>query len=215
MSSPTPQPSAGHLTYDEAVASLTAPGAEYELVTETIGDVEYTVFRNLPTSLRDIYDQARRDHGEKDFLVFEDTRLTYSQACDRAAAIAHQLIHRYGVEKGERVAIGMRNCPEWVIAFMAITSCGAISVSLNGWWSGEELEYGLGARVRPEGLRRQARLPGSAALRTVGRPPSRIGRSQHRRTLGRRSAGRRRRLRPALATGRGSADAGRRVDRRR
>ena len=166
MSRTKPQPSAGHLTYSEAVAGLTAPGAEFELVTETIGGVEYTVFRHLPTSLRDIYDQARQDHGDKDFLVFDDTRLTYSEAHARAAAIAHQLIHRFGVEKGDRVAIGMRNCPEWVISFMAITSCGAISVSLNGWWSGEELEYGLkdcGARValldRPRYERLADRLP--------------------------------------------------------
>ena len=148
------------------MASLTAPGAEFELATETIGGVEYTVFRNLPTSLRDIYDQARKDHGEKDFLVFEGTRLTYAEAWDRAAAIAHQLVHRYGVEKGDRVAIGMRNCPEWVIAFMAITSCGAVSVSLNGWWSGEELEHGLedcGAKVvfldEPRHERLAGRLP--------------------------------------------------------
>ena len=143
MSGTKPQPPAGHPTYDEAVASLTAPGAEFELATETIRGVEYTVFRNLPASLRDLYDRARKDHGEKDFLVYGDTRLTYSEAWDRAAAIAHHLVHRYGIEKGDRVAIGMRNFPEWVIAFMAITSCGAISVSLNGWWSGEELEHGL------------------------------------------------------------------------
>ncbi len=174
MSGTKPQPAAGHRTYDEALASLTAPGAEYELVTETIGGVEYTIFRNLPTSLRDIYDQARQDHGEKDFLVYEDTRLTYSQAYDRAAAIAHQLIHRYGVEKGDRVAIGMRNCPEWVIAFMAITSCGAISVSLNAWWSGEELEFGLkdcGAKLvfldRPCYERLADRLP-ALGVRGIG-----------------------------------------------
>ncbi len=174
MSRTKPQPSAGHPTCDEALARLTAPGAEYELATETIGGVEHTVFRNLPTSLRDIYDQARQDHGGKDFLVFEDTRLTYSQAHDRAAALAHQLIHRYGVEKGDRVAIGMRNCPEWVIAFMAITSCGAISVSLNAWWSGEELEYGLkdsGARLvfldRPRYERLADRLP-ALGVRSIG-----------------------------------------------
>lgn len=150
MNGAKPRPSAGHPTHDEAVAALTAPGAAFELATETIGGIEYRVFRNLPASLRDIYDQARRDHGDKDFLVCEDTRLTYAEAWDRAAAIAHQLIHRYGVAKGDRVAIGMRNCPEWVVAFMAITSSGAIAVSLNGWWSGEELEHGLkdcGARL--------------------------------------------------------------------
>ena len=169
-----PRPSAGHLTYDEAVAALTAPGADFELADETIGGVEYRVFRNLSTSLRDIYDRARQDHGEKDFLVFGDARLTYSEAYDRAAAIAHRLIHRYGVEKGDRVAIAMRNCPEWVIAFMAITSCGAICVSLNGWWSGEELEYGLkdsGARLvfldQPRYERLAGRLP-ALGVRSIG-----------------------------------------------
>ena len=159
---PTPA-LADHPTHDEAVASLTAPGAEFELGSETIGGVEYRVFRNLPASLRDLYDQARQDHGEKDFLVYEDTRLTYSEAWDRAAAIAHHLVHRCGVGEGDRVAIGMRNYPEWVIAFMAITSCGAISVSLNGWWSGEELAQGLedcGARVVFLDEPRHARLAG-------------------------------------------------------
>ena len=174
MSGTKPRPSAGHPTYDEAVASLTAPGAEFELATETVGGVEYTVFRNLAASLRDLYDQARKDHGEKDFLVYGDTRLTYSEAWDRAAAIAHHLVHRYGVEKGDRVAIGMRNYPEWVVAFMAITSCGAISVSLNGWWSGEELEHGLkdcGARVvfldEPRHERLADRLP-ALGVRCIG-----------------------------------------------
>ena len=144
--------------------------------------VEYRIFRNLPASLRDLYDQARKDHGEKDFLVYEDARLTYAEAWDRAAAISHQLVHRYGVGKGDRVAIGMRNCPEWVIAFMAITSCGAISVSLNGWWSGEELEYGLrdsGAKVvfldEPRHERLAGRLPAldvrCICARLEGPPP--------------------------------------------
>ena len=166
MSGAKPRASAGRPSHDEAVASLTAPGAEYELVTETIGGVEYRVFRSLPATLRDIYDEARRDHGDKDFLVLGRTRLTYAEVHDRASAIAHQLVHRYGIERGDRVAIGMRNCPEWVIAFMAITSCGGICVSLNGWWSGEELEFGLkdcGARVvfldRPRYERLAGRLP--------------------------------------------------------
>ena len=133
------EPIHGQMTYDESVAWLTAPGADWELATETVRGVDYQVFKNLPATLRDVYDQARQDHGDKDFLVFQDTRLTYNEAYERAAALAHQLVHRYGVKQGDRVAIGMRNYPEWVIAFMAITSSGAISVSLNGWWSGEEL----------------------------------------------------------------------------
>ncbi len=139
----TTEPVLGQMTEAESLAHLTGPGGEFELVDETVRGIEYKVFKNMARSLREVYEQARLDHGDKEFLVFEDTRLTYAEVYERAAAIAHQLIHRYGVQKGDRVAIGMRNYPEWVIAFMAITSSGAISVSLNGWWSGEELEYGL------------------------------------------------------------------------
>ncbi len=173
---PTPghQPVHGEMTWDESVAWLTAPGADWELATETVRGVAYRVFRNLPPTLRRVYDQAREDHREKDFLVFQDARLTYNEAVERAAALAHQLVHRYGVKKGDRVAIGMRNCPEWVIAFMAVTSSGAISVSLNGWWSGEELEYGLkdsGARLaffdQERYERVAARLPG-LVVKSIG-----------------------------------------------
>ena len=138
------------LNYEESIAKLTAEDGAFPVVSESIRGIDYRIFRDLPGSLRELYDMGKNDHGDKDFLVFEDTRLTYAETYDRAAAVAHQLIHRYGVEKGDRVAIGMRNFPEWVVAFMAITSTGAISVSLNAWWTGEELEYGLqesGSRV--------------------------------------------------------------------
>ncbi len=168
------EPIHGEMTYEESAAYLTAPGADWELTTETVRGVEYRIFRNLPPTLRDVYDQACQDHADKDFLVFQDTRLTYAQAYRRAAALAHELIHRYGVQKGDRVAIGMRNYPEWVIAFMAVTSSGAISVSLNGWWSGEELEYGLrdsGARLaffdRQRYERVADRLPG-LGVKSIG-----------------------------------------------
>jgi long-chain acyl-CoA synthetase len=41
------------------------------------------------------------------------------------------------------VGIALRNYPEWISAFMGITSAGAIAVAMNVWWSGEELVYGI------------------------------------------------------------------------
>ena len=56
---------------------------------------------------------------------------------------ARVLADRFAVAKGDRVAIAMRNFPEWIIAFWATTAIGAIAVPLNAWWTGEELVYGL------------------------------------------------------------------------
>ena len=82
-------------------------------------------------------------HGITPFLVYEDERTTFSEHYRIACTLAHRLQSDFGVEQGDRVAIIMRNLPEWVMAFWGATLAGAIVVPLNAWWSGEELRYGL------------------------------------------------------------------------
>ena len=54
-----------------------------------------------------------------------------------------QWLKRYGIQRGDRVAIAMRNYPEWAVAFFAVTSIGAIAVAINAWWNPRELSYSL------------------------------------------------------------------------
>src|SRR4029077_4392904 len=99
--------------------------------------------------LRVILD-ASRGRGDSSFIVYEDEVLTFEQHYRAAAHLASILTERYGVAKGDRVAIVMRNFPEWSIAFWAAAAAGAIVVPLNAWWTADELEYGLqdsGAKV--------------------------------------------------------------------
>lgn len=130
------------LSYDEATALVTAPGARFATETITIDGVEVTTFSNAPRSLREVFD-ASRSRGDATFLVYEDERWSFSEVMRHVDALAHLLVHDLGVRPGDRVAIGMRNYPEWIISFAAITSIGAISVSLNAWWTEEELAYAL------------------------------------------------------------------------
>jgi long-chain acyl-CoA synthetase len=130
------------LGYDEAAASVTAPGERYEVETIVVGGVEVRAFAHAPPSLRHLFDTAR-DRGDDVFLVYEDERWTFAEVMQHVDAMAALLVDRYGVQPGDRVAIGMRNYPEWVIAFAAITSIGAVSVSLNAWWTPDELDYAL------------------------------------------------------------------------
>ena len=137
------------MTYADAVARVTAPGERFETVQIDINGIKQTVFKNAPNSLRDIFDTAR-GRGDDVFLVYEDERWTFAQVMEHVDALGALLVERYRVAKGDRVAIGMRNYPEWVMAFAAITSIGAISVSLNAWWTEDELDYALddcGAKV--------------------------------------------------------------------
>ena len=62
--------------------------------------------------------------SEAEFLVYEDERLTFAETYKKCAQVAQLLVRDYGITKGDRVAISMRNYPEWVLAFMAVTSVG-------------------------------------------------------------------------------------------
>jgi long-chain acyl-CoA synthetase len=128
------------ITRSEALARLTAAGQLHELVTTTIDGYPQRVFVNAPPTLRDLYVQTLSD---KTFYVFEDERLTFENAWREAARIAHVLAHDYGVAKGDRVAINLRNYPEWILAFKAATSIGAIAVAMNAHWQSEEMAFSL------------------------------------------------------------------------
>ena len=99
-------------------------------------------WKSAPANLRAVFDLSAL-HGDKDFLVYEDERVTFAEHHRIVAALGHQLIDRFGVQPGDRVAIAMRNLPDWVMAFWATITVGAVAVPLNAWWTGEELAYGL------------------------------------------------------------------------
>lgn len=126
----------------EAIATLSAPGQHYELVEKSINGNPCRVFTSGPKTLRDLLDHAQQ-FADYTYLAYEQERLTYADTYKEAARIAHVLTDDYDIKKGDRVAIGMRNYPEWVTSFLAITSIGGIAVALNALWSGEELAYGL------------------------------------------------------------------------
>ncbi|MDQ3145644.1 MAG: acyl--CoA ligase [Actinomycetota bacterium] len=136
-------------TLAEVHAQLTAPGAMFEMGEDVVRGVSTRVWRNTAPSLAAVLESSR-ERGERPFLVYEDERLSFDEHYRAAATLARALIDRYGVQKGDRVAVAMRNFPEWSVAFWAAAAVGAVVVPLNAWWAGPELEYGLedsGARV--------------------------------------------------------------------
>ncbi len=164
------------MTRSEAIAALAKSGERYELQELEINGVPLRVFKNAPSSLRALYADTKSD---KPFIVYDDERLTFADAYRDAARVAHLLVHEYGVAKGDRVAISMRNYPEWILAFMAATSIGAIAVAMNSMWPPEEMEYGLddsGAKVLfadQERLDRLSQCSKSLSVRAVAVRPAR------------------------------------------
>ena len=170
----------------ELEQSLTGRGGPFEIVEVEIRGVTTRVWKTAPGSLRDIW-EASRAHSERDFLVYDDQRYTYGHAHTVVANLARRLTERYGLGQGDRIAIAMRNYPEWALSFWATVAIGAVAVPLNAWWTGPELAYGLsdsGAKLliadgerleRLESDLDRLGLAGVVGVRTDAPPPGVVG----------------------------------------
>lgn len=129
-------------TVTDVFRALTADGAPFEMETRIICGRPVRAYKQGFTDLRALFLASRR-WGDRDFLVFEGERLTYDEHFRAVAALARVLVARYGIAKGDRIAIAMRNFPEWPIVFWAAVSIGAVATPLNAWGTGDDLRYGV------------------------------------------------------------------------
>jgi long-chain acyl-CoA synthetase len=128
------------VTRAEALARLTAEGT-FEIVEEPGAGYPMRVYKHAPPSFRSLLELSRR-YDARPFLIYGEEVLTYAHHFGKVAALARHM-RAIGVEKGDRVAIGMRNYPEWVISFWACQAIGAVSVAINAWWTGPEIAFAL------------------------------------------------------------------------
>ncbi len=126
---------------NEVEAMLCASGQPFEMETVEIEGVPTRVWKNAHPSLAAMAEHAR-GHGDAEFLIYRDERVTYASWYNAVATLAHKL-QQIGVTKGDRVALAMRNLPEWPVIFFAGVAIGAIVVPLNAWWTEQELTFGL------------------------------------------------------------------------
>jgi long-chain acyl-CoA synthetase len=136
--------------YNAAWNELTAPGAMFAMTETEIRGVPMRVFASAPPTMRTIWEIAG-GYADRTYLVYEDERATYGEVAAQVRALAHLLRDVHGVGPGDRVAVAMRNYPEWVVSYWAVASIGAAVVGMNAWWTSQEMAYGL-ADSRPKVL---------------------------------------------------------------
>ncbi|HYH50986.1 MAG TPA: class I adenylate-forming enzyme family protein, partial [Acidimicrobiia bacterium] len=114
----------------------------FAVAERTVGGVSSRYWANAPGWLGEVW-EASRSHGSRDYLVYEDERYSYADAHRIVDGLAVALADKYGLGRGDRFAIAMRNYPEWVFSFWAGIALGAVAVPLNAWWTADELGYAL------------------------------------------------------------------------
>ena len=125
----------------EVWGELTAPGAPFEVASVPVQGVPVKAYKNAPKNVRELW-LSSAQFGPRDYLVYQDERITYAEAHRLTGAIAAWLL-REGVAPGDRIAVAMRNYPEWLLVYWAAVSSGVAVVGMNAWWVADEVEYAL------------------------------------------------------------------------
>jgi long-chain acyl-CoA synthetase len=125
----------------KAWGELTAPGAPFEIETISVRGAPMRSYKNMPKTVRDLW-LASAQFADREYLIYQDERMTYAEAHRQVAAVGAWLAAR-GVARGDRVAIAMRNYPEWLLVYWACVSLGIAVVGMNAWWVAEEVDYAI------------------------------------------------------------------------
>jgi long-chain acyl-CoA synthetase len=125
----------------KAWRELTAPGAPFEIETLTVRGAPMRSYKNMPKTVRELW-LASAQFADREYLIYQDERMTYGEAHRQVAAVGAWLAAR-GVARGDRVAIAMRNYPEWLLVYWACVCMGVAVVGMNAWWVAEEIDYAI------------------------------------------------------------------------
>ncbi len=127
--------------YRAAREELTRPGGQFALTRTNVRGVDILTYAAAPPHMR-VFWELSAAHGDKEYVVYEDEHYSYAQIHEDVRKLAAAFVAQ-GVQPGDRIALAMRNYPEWITGYWAGIAVGAAVVGMNAWWTPPEMEYAL------------------------------------------------------------------------
>jgi len=91
-------------------------------------------------SIYEQFEKVSRDFAEKPALIYLGMKYSFSQLREGTETLAANL-HRMGVSKGDKAVLYLPNCPQWVVAWLALQRIGAVAVPISPIYTPADLEY--------------------------------------------------------------------------
>jgi len=125
--------------FDEELARVIGPGGRLAIGRDELGRAIVT---NFPATLPAFFKTFCALNAANEAVVAGDERLNFADLDRISDRLAPGLVAR-GIAKGDCVGIAMRNCPSWIVSYMAVIKAGGIATLLNGWWESHEMEHAI------------------------------------------------------------------------
>jgi len=94
----------------------------------------------LAASIYEQFEKVSRDFAEKPALIYLGMKYSFSQLREVTESLAANL-HRMGVSKGDKAVLYLPNCPQWVVAWLALQRIGAVAVPISPIYTPADLQY--------------------------------------------------------------------------
>ena len=131
------------MDFNQAVQKILDTEELFQTENVEIRGTHYKAFNKVPTDLKDLLEYGKTVREWDEFIVYEKEKISYQDFCDQVTKLSFFLQKDVGIKKGDKVAVAMRNYPEYLVILMAVASIGGIIVFVNAWWTTEEMEYGF------------------------------------------------------------------------
>ena len=131
------------MDFNQAVQKVLDTDELFQTEDVEIRGTFYKAFNKVPADLKELLDYGKTVREWEEFIVYEKEKISYLDFCDQVSRVSSFLQKEVGIKKGDKVAIAMRNYPEYLTILMAVASIGGIVVFVNAWWTTEEMEYGF------------------------------------------------------------------------
>ena len=131
------------MDFNQAVQKVLDTDELFQTENVEIRGTIYQAFNKVPADLKELLEYGKKVREWEEFIVYEKEKISYLDFCNQVSKLSSFLQKEVGIKKGHKVAIAMRNYPEYLIILMAVASIGGIVVFVNAWWTTEEMEYGF------------------------------------------------------------------------
>jgi acyl-CoA synthetase (AMP-forming)/AMP-acid ligase II len=131
------------MDFNQAVQKVLDTDELFQTENVEIRGTIYKAFNKVPADLKELLEYGKKVREWEEFIVYEKEKISYLDFCNQVSKLSSFLQKEVGIKKGDKVAIAMRNYPEYLIILMAVASIGGIVVFVNAWWTTEEMEYGF------------------------------------------------------------------------
>ena len=131
------------MDFNQAVQQILNTDELFQTENVEIRGTAYKAFNKVPPHLKELLEYGKKVREWEEFIVYEKEKISYLDFCNQVSKLSSFLQKEVGIKKGDKVAIAMRNYPEYLIILMAVASIGGIVVFVNAWWTTEEMEYGF------------------------------------------------------------------------